>query len=434
MQTFTGKFPYLIAPLALALFLYAVGAAAQDEPPAPQTSDRDTVESLPDQEVEVNEDNYRQFMELKDGLRERTVLPEESFESRAGMQKLDKLPEASQKHLRNQLREIIVQGDRWQPGDENINRPYVPSEAARTNASLQQQEAEAWGELLDNYHAREAQIHAHSARSRAASAGPGGMPPGQGGESGGKGEEGAQRGQEGSKTDSVSTGEADSYAPGSQGSSDAQSTDGVAQSAMEFLQGAGYQAGSEEGFSGESDEGGDSGQDGGRQQLAGQPGGGSREAQDEAATTREQNNVNEQASQGVAQNAMEYLQQSGQPESSSSDVSIQQASDSGDTGQENAQVQTDIQQDVEQLVAQSPTVHLVSDQSTEARTEGVSQNALEYLTGEDQPAQQETADTLSIEDLFRARGVTTGTDTVDVPKDPDVPPRKLPDKSDKGGG
>ena len=128
-------------------------AFAQQDAPAPSTDSADDAQAQPDQEVEVNEDNYRQFMELKDSLQQRTIAPEDSFQSRSGLQKLDQLPEASQKHLRDQLREIISRGERWQPGDENREYPYVPSEAARSSRRLQNQEAGAWGELLDNYHA-----------------------------------------------------------------------------------------------------------------------------------------------------------------------------------------------------------------------------------------------------------------------------------------
>jgi hypothetical protein len=91
---------------------------AQDVEPA-TPAEAGEAEPAADQEVEINEDNYRQFMELKDAMRQRTVLPENAYQSQAGLQKLDKLPESSQKHLRNQLREVIVEGEAWQPGDED---------------------------------------------------------------------------------------------------------------------------------------------------------------------------------------------------------------------------------------------------------------------------------------------------------------------------
>ena len=160
------------------MFLYASAGFAQDETATTTPSaGADVEETAPEseavpagQEVEINEDNYRQFMELKDARQQRNMLPENSYQSQAGAQKIDKLPEESQKHLRNELREIIIQGDQWQPGDENTDYPYAPSNAASTNRALQKQEADAWGELVDNYHKREAEIYGNASRSKAASA------------------------------------------------------------------------------------------------------------------------------------------------------------------------------------------------------------------------------------------------------------------------
>lgn len=118
------------------------------------------LEPAPGQEVEVSEDNYRRYMELKDQQIERAPLPVEAYESRRGLEKMDNLPEASQKHLRNELREIIAQGDAWEPEDAGTLYPFDPSADALTDSSLRQQEGEAWAELVGEYHAREAAIHA----------------------------------------------------------------------------------------------------------------------------------------------------------------------------------------------------------------------------------------------------------------------------------
>ena len=168
----------LISLFTILVFLYAPADFAQDdEATTTQASGADVEETAPDseevpagQEVEINEDNYRQFMELKEARQQRDMLPENSYQSQAGAQKIDKLPEESQKHLRNELREIIIQGDQWQPGDEDADYPYVPSKTASTNQALQKQEADAWGELVDNYHKREAEIYGNTSRSKAASA------------------------------------------------------------------------------------------------------------------------------------------------------------------------------------------------------------------------------------------------------------------------
>ena len=227
----TFQFAFL---LLVALSLSDLPVYAQDVPPATQPSDGDSDNATsesgdvpPSQEVEINEDNYRQFMELKDARQQRDMLPENSYQSQAGLQKLDKLPEASQKHLRNQLREIIVQGDKWQPGDEENNYPYVPSAAAMTDQALQKQEAEAWGELVDGYHEREAEIYARSSRMQSAGRSAGesgdGSEQGQGhaggaggatGQSGASGQEG-QAGQEGQQQQSQQGAAADSYSPDS---------------------------------------------------------------------------------------------------------------------------------------------------------------------------------------------------------------------------
>ncbi len=190
------------------------------------------------QEVDVNEDNYRQFMELKDARRWRGVFPETAFKPQTSNQKLDKLPEESQRHLRNQLREIIVQSDAWKPGDEDIEYPYTPSDAASGNPSLQKLEAEAWAELVEGYHHREAEIYANSTRSDGAAARAGNAGGGTGDSQGSAGvgsNEGSSDQQAGQQADSSRSGTPGSYAPNSANDSNARSTAGVSQNAMEFL-------------------------------------------------------------------------------------------------------------------------------------------------------------------------------------------------------
>ncbi len=191
-------------------------------------------------------------MELKDARQQRNMLPENSYQSQAGAQKIDKLPEESQKHLRNELREIIIQGDQWQPGDENTDYPYVPSNAASTNRALQKMEVDAWGELVDNYHKREAEIYENASRSKAASstAGATGEGSAQGsGESEGEGEgsaggnmgQGGEGQQASQRSNSKQSSTAGSYSPESSNDPNATSTEGVSQNAMEFLKGQGNQ-------------------------------------------------------------------------------------------------------------------------------------------------------------------------------------------------
>lgn len=134
--------------LCITLLVPCMAAAQQEEE-----------EDTGSREVEISEDNYRRFMELDDQPIER-AMPIMQAPSQAGLENMQRLPEASQKHLREQLREIILGSGAWTPASMNNDYPFVPSEAARSDAGLRQLEAAAWGELVAQYHAREAEIQA----------------------------------------------------------------------------------------------------------------------------------------------------------------------------------------------------------------------------------------------------------------------------------
>ena len=104
MHALNHKFRLTV--LVIALSVNGASVLAQDETPPPASDESDASLAPPGQEVEVNEDNYRQFMELQDDLRQRQVLPEESFQSRSGDQKLDKLPLG--KHLDRPVHNIAT--------------------------------------------------------------------------------------------------------------------------------------------------------------------------------------------------------------------------------------------------------------------------------------------------------------------------------------
>jgi len=367
---------YLLAAL---MCVYAVPVIAQDEETA-TLSEAEAKASenteVSRQEVEVNEDNYRQFMELKDTGLQRNVFPETAYKSQAQLQKLDKLPEESQKHLRNQLREIIVQGDPWKPGDEDTDYPYTASAAAIKNPSLQKQEAEAWGELVDNYHQREAQIYANSARSAAAAApgsasgegsGNNGASAGNGAQQGG---EGQQASQENSSRQNAAAG---SYSPGASSRKEVKNAEGVSQNAMEFL----------------------------KSQSGTNPGQGAdtQNSQTPAGSNKQQ------VSQEDAQNALEFLQTSPATPSPSNS---------------------------EQSNAERP----VTEQPVEVTQEDA-QNALEYLTGDVSTATNPNAaeDTISIEDLLNAQGVrgTMRTEPGAAPGNTVKDPLEIPADKDGGG-
>lgn len=359
------EFAALIRFVAIPLLLAGAAAFAQDQETGttvePETA---AEEAAPlSQDVEANEDNYRQFMELKDPLRQRPVIPENAFKPGTGLKKLEDLPEESQKHLRNQLREVIVESGPWQPGEEQEDYPYVPSEAALKNSALQKQEAEAWGELVASYHEREAEIYANAARTRAAAAaGEAAMGADSGrdgtrsGES--RGKQGTQAGERGRQAQGDA---ADSYSPGATRDPDATAESGVSQNALEFL----------------------------RQSGAGNPSA----ANDDVAA-----NESESGNESAKATASQPVSESASPPNGDS-TALPDAIESESTG-------------------------------------GASQNALQYLTGGGDATENDTSteprDTLSIEELLQARGVTgsTGSDSsagVAAEDEPD------PDTDDENG-
>jgi hypothetical protein len=422
--------------LGLSAFLCTPLVFAQDDQAAPpvaadagaNTTQEPKVSSS--QEVGINEDNYRQFMELKDNNLQRGIIPEEAFKPGTGLQKLEKLPEESQKHLRNELREIIVQGDPWQPGDEQDAYPYVPSQAAEGDPALQKQEIEAWGELVDSYHQREAQIYENASGRRAARGSEDGnrSTPGEGaGADGGTGqtEEGRLGQQAGQENTADQSGSAGTYSPGASNDPNATSTEGVSQNAMEFLKSLGK-------------------------------GGGSPQNSVQASNT--------ESTAGASQNAMEFLQESpGQGESKAKESAevptayagqdTSQSHEAGDAqqsaqnesqddrqtedrdngkvgGKSDGQRQDGLQTESEQkkvsvtLPAESAAISPVVP--VEESVEGTSQNALEYLTersaegqngNTDAPITEQPEGTLSIQDLLNAQGIGNPSGTATNPDD-----------------
>ena len=380
---------HLIRPLLLLTLLFGVDCFAQDnEAPGTNENAPDSTAAPASQAVEINEDNYRQFMELRDARQRRNVLPENAFKPQSGLQKMDDLPEASQKHLRNQLREIIVQGDEWQPGDEGTVFPYVPSEAASDDPELQNKEAEAWGELVDSYHKREAEIYANASRTEAAMAS---MDPAGGGQGQGEGQQssGSQAGQSESGMAEQSTesgrsgqdGVADSYSPGAS-DPNSRSTAGVSQNAMEFIRQQMNQA--EGANSGNASTPANNIGTGQAQTGAGEQAG---KEQPSAAATSPASGLANNAGQsesadadGVSQNAMEFL-------SGSADQAGEASGDGGDSlaaGNGEGPAQSGEEGGTAQQPAASESVAAttsnMTSQAEDAGSEGVSQNAMEFLS------------------------------------------------------
>jgi len=455
--------------LTLTVLLYTPAGFTQDNEKEAESKSTDAPAS---QEVEITEDNYRQFMELRDPRQQRSVLPENAFKPKTGLQKLDKLPEESQKHLRNQLREIIVQGDQWQPGDEDEHYPYVPSEAASTNKELQKQEAEAWGELVDSYHRREAEIYENQARSQAAmapdGASNGGSNTGNGSPGDGTGQAGAG-GEAGRESSPEQSSAADSYSPNASIDPNARNSAGVSQNAMEFLKGRGLadqgtnqpgrNAGSPGGSGVQGSEGqgdntsspiGDSAQGDAQEQAEQQASSPQGSSEDTNATASNNTEANSMA--GSSQNALEFLKSSGnegdKAAESGADSPLADNGPSDEQGDAQEQSQDGQQSSDEQQAESSTPTTLTSNnsgnESEGESTSGVSQNALEFLTGEsDQTGQGQArpADTsaqrgtLSIKDLINAKGVGNANAPPPPPvkqKDVQTPNPPPPDKD--GGG
>lgn len=364
---------------------------AQDEAPATEQEEEET--NTGSQETEYNDDNYRRFMELKDQPSQTSTLPTNAYQS--GTEKLDELPEKSQKHLRNQLREIILESDEWAPGDEDGEYPFVASEAGEKNPALKQQEAEAWGELVGKYHEREAQIYANAARSDSATGQEGGAPDAaqaqaNAGESGGKegsnsgeGSDGAnqdqmgqkQSGQQGQSAENQTASNANegsdsaSSASASAGDPNAISTSGVSESALEYL------------LSGNS-------KTGSSKEPGGSPG------------TQDANAAQQQAGNSDP----------GQTGSPSQQAAGQQAAGQQSASQESAAQQSAAQQEMAQQQASAT-------ESAQAESESLSnEQSSQQQNQQQQTTQQNPSEfvvisngTLSIKELQNAQGITITT-------------------------
>lgn len=138
------------------------------EAPAEAQDEEAEAELVDSSETDFNEDNFRRSMELRDQTLQRSPdLTTGSYSRATGLQ-LEGLPEESQKHLRDELREVIVGKGPWTPEENGEIYPYQPSEGAEKNPGLEKRERDAWAELVGKYHEREAAIHANAARSQAA--------------------------------------------------------------------------------------------------------------------------------------------------------------------------------------------------------------------------------------------------------------------------
>jgi hypothetical protein len=346
--------------------LLASLVSAQDE--ATATDPADEKANKGSQETEYSDDNYRRFMELKDEPTRTSTLPTNSYQS--GTEKLDELPEASQKHLRNQLREIILESDEWAPGDENGEYPFVASEAGEKNPELKQQEVEAWGELVGKYHEREAQIYANAERSDSAA----GTDGGQSGSDQAQAESGESAGSEGSNT-GEDVGKGEQKRPGQEGQS--------------------------------------------AQTQAANNG---NEGSDSSSASANAGDPNAISTAGVSQSALEYLTGGSQQQN-------QQQAESSETGQSGSPSE---QSAAQQAMAQqqTPAESAMAESQSQSQQQSAQQQNSEQQD-QQQATQQDASEfvviskgTLSIKELQNAKGITISTGGNSIPE---PPPRKKDD-------
>ena len=427
----------IAALLSFLVLVFSPPVFSQDEDSSPSTetdseqTPAENTEVPTAQEVEINEDNYRQFMELRDARQQRNVMPEDAFKPGSGLQSLDDLPEDSQKHLRNQLREIILEGDQWQPGDEATEYPYTPSEAAGSNSPLEKQEKEAWGELVDGYHQREAEIYANSARSGAASAaGSHGSGTGESQEKGaqdGGGEQSAQGEQSNQQSSSDQAGNEGSYSPNGSNDPNAKSTEGVSQNAMEFLKQLGNQGGNAEEGSTIPTMG--SGEEGDFQTQTSQEGDSEQGATAGSSPQGTSNEPTSISTAGTSQSAMEFLQQMGNQSGNAEDGNSTPTAEENGQGELQAQAGEQTSSGQDNPSAGDPQ-GTKNESTPNSATAGTSQNAMEFLQGQgeqDGDAGEGTTDA-STADTGQGQ---EGTETQIAATPPTSPPPVSPEESEE---
>ncbi len=352
-------------------------------------------------EVEFNEDNYRRHMELRDTREQRTVFPETEYQTQTGRQKIADLPEESQKHLRDELREVILSSDRWQPGNELLDFPYHPSVAAKTNQPLQEQESQAWDELVESYHQREADIYQNAARARGAESAETANGEGIASDTeSGRGEE-----QDSDRNGSAAGGNQPgqetlegSYSPES---ADAQavSTLGVSQNAMEYLLGSGQQPGQS----------------------------GSSNNNSNNNSNSNNSNSSDSGNSGNSGNSSDPTRQQEQSDGSNNASEHAMAKDGGPTTSANPTVTESNSQAVDppqQSSEQSATEEQQANQENTTEPSSSTDSSQLLILSED---------TLSVKDLVNAKGVRDANQPVAIQLDDDAEDNgKLPESEEDG--
>ena len=227
----------IFCPLLLAAALAALAClpSVAQEPP---TADDDSSS----ERVEESDEAFRRRMELEDARhRDPGYIPPAGTQPKK-QEKIDALPPDSRDNIRDQLVDIIMANDAWEPADALEDYPYEPTEAARGDRALLEQEQAAWDEQIEKYHQREAE--AFGAQRSAA-----GAPGEAGGEAGAEASSGAAGGPQGSAGspggETGRSGAAGTYSPSAsnrQNEAEEPGTAGAQQSALDFLRGREGQA------------------------------------------------------------------------------------------------------------------------------------------------------------------------------------------------
>ena len=227
----------------LMLALPCTSLFAQAHPPGDTTNEENPGEAEKDtsKRTDESEESYRTRMELRDQRYRDQPRADMIYSTPGGQSKLDQLPEASREHIKEQLRDMIVDSRQWKPGEDVSDYPYEPSEAAQSDPNLRNQEREAWVEQLQKYQQREAAAYATANGQQDGQAGEQGAEKGTGdeGKSGSKGSPGAKSEAAG-KSQPGAANNQEEYQQ-RQRDDEAASTAGVSESALSFVQGNGGQ-------------------------------------------------------------------------------------------------------------------------------------------------------------------------------------------------
>ena len=279
------------------------------------------------QQVEQSDEDFRRRMELEDARSRDPGFADPIDTYKPDLEKIDKLPEESRDNIRDQLIDVIMEEGEWEPGDALKEYPYTPSATAEGDPELKQQEQEAWDEQIEKYHERESEAYG---AYRGPVPGPGNPDGQEGGEQGG--EQGQQGGQQGSgqgdqQGDGGEQGEDQDagtyeYQPGGSSSSDANSTAGVSESALDFLRGRQSSSAGQQGAGQQQASEGQSSQDQ-SQQAQSQQNQAQQDQSQQAPTQQDQ----EQDQQQDPQSALDYVQQQSPQEQADQQSDPQQQQD-----------------------------------------------------------------------------------------------------------